>query len=541
MKLPLVNARFVFRQMRRGILLFVIAVSLLATLQSIGLQASMPDPVERKKLITALGANPTIDLLYGETTLTYTPAGYMYYRSGVMCMLIASLWGLMFATRMFRGQEEDGRTELLLTGSTTQGRHTFETLLGIFSGIFVAFLLLFAVVSLIGSQDYVGLGTSESAYFAFAMVVNVAFFAAVGALTSQLVETRRKAILFGAIPLAIFFVMRSIGNVADSLYWLKNYTPFGWVDQMHPIYDHQPMWIVPFVIIIPLLCATSIWLASTRDLGDSLIRAKEFAKPKFALLKSSLGMSFRLTRGVLLSWLVGTVALGVMVASIAQTAADALKNSGSSELTQTVQSLSQGGLDVAASFVAVGGMFSALLIMAMIAWGVGNMRNEEAKQLLENFVVRKVSRTRWLLGRVSILAMASIITCVITSIAVWYTARAQGIDIDFKTMVVDGLNILAPVAVVLGLGVAMFGVLPRIATWILYALLGWSFVAQMIAAIIKDRTTSDILSSTSILQPMSLVPVATVDWTQFWLLIIGALALLILGFFAFSRRDLLSE
>ncbi|MBI3494656.1 hypothetical protein HY004_01580 [Candidatus Saccharibacteria bacterium] len=541
MKLPLVNARFVFRQMRRGILLFVIAVSLLATLQSIGLQASMPDPVERKQLVTALGTNPTINLLYGETTLTYTPAGYMYYRAGVMCMLIASLWGLMFSTRMFRGQEEDGRTELLLTGSTTQGRHAFETLLGIFSGIVVAFVLLLVVVSLIGSQDYVGLDIGESAYFTFAMVVNVAFFAAVGALTSQLVETRRKAVLFGSILLAIFFVMRSMGNVAESLYWLKNYTPFGWVDQMHPIYNHKPMWIVPFLVIIPLLCALSVWLASKRDLGDSLIRAREFAKPKFALLHSSLGMSFRLTRGVLLSWLVGTVAMGVMVASIAQTAADALQDSGDAELTRTIQALSQGGVDIAASFVAVGSMFSALLIMAMVAWGIGSIRNEEAKQLLENFVVRKISRTRWLFGRVIILAVASIIICVVTSMAVWYTAKAQGIEVDFKTMIVDGLNILAPVAVVLGLGVAMFGVLPRIATWVLYALLGWSFVAQMIAAIVNDQTTSDILNSTSILQPMSLVPVATVDWTQFWLLIVGALTLLILGFFAFSRRDLLSE
>jgi ABC-2 type transport system permease protein len=541
MKLPLVNARFVFRQMRRGIVLFVIALSLLATLQSVGLQASMPDPIERKKLVTALGTNPTINLLYGETTLTYTPAGYMYYRAGVMCMLIASLWGLMFATRMFRGHEEDGRTELLLTGSTTQGRHTVETLLGIFSGITVAFLLLLVVVSLIGSQDYVGLDIGESAYFTFAMVINVAFFAAVGAFTSQLVETRRKAILFGAIPLAILFVMRSIGNVADSLYWLKNYTPFGWVDQMHPIYNHQPLWVIPFLITIPLLCIASIWLASNRDLGDSLLRAKEYAKPKFALLRSPLGMSFRLTRGILLSWLIGTIAMGIMIASVAQTAADALMDSGDGELTQTIQALSQGGLDIAASFVAVGSMFTALLIMAMIAWGIGSIRSEEAKQLLENFVVRKVSRTKWLMGRVFILAVASLVTCVVTSIAVWYTAKAQGIDVDLKTMVVDGLNILAPVTVVLGLGVAIFGVLPRIATWVLYALLGWSFVAQMIAAIVKDQTTSDILNSTSILQPMSLVPVATVDWIQFWQVTACGIALLIVGFYAFSRRDLQSE
>lgn len=541
MKLPLVNARFVFRQMRRGIVLFAIAISLLATLQSVGLQVSMPNIEERKQLITALDANPTINLLYGETTLTYTPAGYMYYRSGVMCMLIASLWGLMFATRIFRGQEEDGRTELLLTGSTTHGRYTFETLLGIFSGIAVAFLLVLTAVSAIGSQDYVGLDLGESAYFTLAMVINVAFFAAVGALTSQLVETRRKAILFGAIPLAIFFVMRSIGNVADSLYWLKNYTPFGWVDQMHPIYNHQPIWILPFAITIPLLCILSIWLASNRDLGDSLLRAKEFAKPKLALLRSSLGMSFRMSRGVLFSWLAGTIAMGIMIASIAQTASDALKDSNDSELTRTIQALSQGGVDIAESFVAVSGMFSALLIMAMLAWGIGSIRNEEAKQLLENLAVRNVSRSRWLFGRVLILTIASVVTCIITSIAVWYTARTQGIEIDFSTMVVDGLNILAPVGVFLGLGVAMFGVLPRIATWILYALLGWSFVAQMIAAIIKDQKTQDILNSTSILQPMSLVPVATVDWKQFWLLIVGALALLIIGFFAFSRRDLINE
>lgn len=539
MKYNLTTARFTFRQMLRSAIIFSITIGLLAVIQGVGLHQAFPNQAERTKLVTVLGVNPTIGLFYGEPAHADTPAGYMFYRDGVVSVLVASIWGLLFATRMFRGQEEDGRSELLLSGPTTQPRMSLEILLGILGGIVVAFLILFAIIASAGTLDYINLSLGQSAYFALALVINVAVFASLGALTSQLADTRRKAILIGVIPLVIFMIMRSIGNIVDGLYWLKNFTPMGWIDRMHPVYDHKPEWVLPLIGLSVVFASASIWLSSRRDLGASILRAKEYSKSHFRLLGSSLGFSFRQTRGVMLAWAVGSVVIGVVIASLTKAAVDAFR--GVPQATKIIQSLGGNGPTLEETFISVGAILTALMLMAMIIWGVGNMRSEEAKGLLDNLLVRKVSRSRWLIGRVLLLIVGAGVVCIITNIVIWSIAQYQNIDISLKIMIVDGLNLLAPVVIMLGLGVALFGLIPRVATWLLYALLGWSFIEQIITSIITDETTKNILNSTSMLQFVALVPAQAVDWVQFWQLIAFGIALLVVGMLAFSRRDLQSE
>lgn len=539
MKHRLTIARFTFRQMLRGAVIFSVLIGLLTIVQGIGLQEAFPSQAERTKLVTVLGANPTIGLFYGEAQHADTPAGYMYYRDGVVSTLVAGIWGLLFATRMFRGQEDDGRSEMLLSGPTTISRMGTEIILGTLGGIAVAFLILTAIITASGTLDYIGLSISQSAYFAFALTINAVVFAALGALTSQLADTRRKAIILGVIPLVILALMRSIGNTVSDLYWLKNFTPFGWIDQMHPVYDHKPLWILPLVITPIILASLAVWISSRRDLGSSVLQAKDKAKSHFLLLGSSIGLSFRQTRGVMLAWFIGTLSMAIMLATLTQSAVDAFR--GEATATQIIQSLGGDGPTLEETFISVGSMLVVLMLMAMVIWGVGNMRGEEAKGLLDNLLVRRVSRNRWLIGRVLLLVVAATVFCIIANLTTWAIAQYQDIDISLHTMLLDGLNLLAPVIVMLGLGVALFGVIPRLATWILYALLAWSFIEQVIVAIVSDETTKNILNSTSLLQPIALVPAQAVDWTQFWQVTACGLALLFVGFFAFSRRDLVSE
>lgn len=532
-------ARFTFRQMLRGAIIFAIAIGIVTVIQGVGLEMAFPSQAERTKLVTVLGANPTIGLFYGEADHADTPAGYMYYRDGVVSMLVASLWGLLFATRMFRGQEEDGRSELLLSGPTTQLRMSIEILLGILGGIFVALFILTGIIAASGTLDYIGLSVGESAYLALALTINAVVFASVGALTSQLADTRRKAILIGVIPLVIFMLMRSIGNIVGDLYWLKNFTPMGWVDQMHPVFDHEPIWLLPLVISPLILAIVSIWLSSQRDLGSSVLNIKDRSKSHFALMHSSLGLSFRQTRGVTLAWGTGVLLFSIVISSLTKSAVDSFR--GEETATNIIQSLGGNGPSLEETFISVGSMIIVLFLMAMVVWGIGSIRNEEAKGLLDNLLVRKISRSRWLAGRVFLLALASILLCTAANLTIWVIAGYQDIELSLNTMVLGGLNLLGPVAVMLGLGIALFGIIPRLATWFLYALLAWSFLEQVITSIVSNDRTKDILNSTSLLQPMSMVPAQTIDWIQFWQLIVCAAGLLLIGFLAFSRRDLQNE
>src|SRR5581483_9941400 len=145
-------------------------------------------------------------------------------------------------------------------------------------------------------------------------------------------------VLYGLLPIVIGFAVRSVGNIVDSLVWLKNITPFGWVDKLHPFGQPQAIWLLPLAVLSIACCAYAIWLAGQRDLNDSLIADNDTAKPRFHLLRSPLGFAWRQTRSVLIGYLVASAAFGAVIAAVTKTVATSL--AGTTTLTKTFSNLS---------------------------------------------------------------------------------------------------------------------------------------------------------------------------------------------------------
>ncbi|MGH7234164.1 MAG: hypothetical protein ACREF7_01830, partial [Candidatus Saccharimonadales bacterium] len=79
---------------------------------------------------------------------------------------------------------------------------------------------------------------------------------------------------------------------------------------------------------------------------------------------------------------------------------------------------------------------------------------------------------------------------------------------------------------------------PRLAAIVMYAVIGWSFTIDIIAASLK---LSKIYSETSLLHYISLVPAASPNWRTFTLLSLIGIAGILLGAIAFDQRDLQAE
>src|SRR6185312_596619 len=97
-------------------------------------------------------------------------------------------------------------------------------LLGSGFGLLVTYALIVVIVGGAGQSDKLQISFSSALFFGLVLISNAMLFIAIGAVTSQLGATRRRAILYGAAPLAIFFVLRGLGNAAPNLYWVKNLT-----------------------------------------------------------------------------------------------------------------------------------------------------------------------------------------------------------------------------------------------------------------------------------------------------------------------------
>ena len=67
-------------------------------------------------------------MLLGPVSAIDTVGGYTVYKGFVFLTTIGAIWALLAATRLLRGEEDAGRWQLVLAGSTRAARATAATL-----------------------------------------------------------------------------------------------------------------------------------------------------------------------------------------------------------------------------------------------------------------------------------------------------------------------------------------------------------------------------------------------------------------------------
>ena len=527
--------RFTLRRIALGATIFGLFAAIESVSQGLGIVTAYPNVAQRAKVVYGLADDAALGLFYGDKHADIiSGGGYMVYRILPVLALVGAIWGLLFITKMLRGQEENGRWELLLAGQSSAAKATAKTIMGAGAGVVIAYVFLAITLILVGRSSKFTLSPGGCLFYSLAVIAGAAVAMGIGAITSQLAATRRRAVLYGLMPILLFFALRSVGNVVDSLAWLKNLSPFGWIDKLHPFYHSQYMWLLPLAIAVLACCATAIVLSGKRDMAESFIADSDSAKPRFRLLGSQFGFDFRLTRNVMLGWLFTSVMLAALIAAIDKTVAKSLAGTGS--LTKSVSKLTgnpHAQFEIA--YLSAASYFVVIILMIMITTGLGAAREEEASSRLDNFVSGTVSRRHWLGMRLVLLVCGAIGITLLSSLVVWALANAQGIHTSIVTMLFGGLNVLGPVIFLLGFGVLLFGLLPRVTTIAMYALIGWSFTIDIVAAVFKANKS---VVDTSLLHYVSLVPAANPRWGAFTLLTIAGVVLTCVGMVAFQKRDL---
>jgi ABC-2 type transport system permease protein len=165
------------------------------------------------------------------------------------------------------------------------------------------------------------------------------------------------------------------------------------------------------------------------------------------------------------------------------------------------------------------------------------LRDEEASGRLDNLLVRPVRRVIWLAGRLAIscglLGVAGLLAGVVT----WAGAAGQHTGVPLSKLLEAGVNATAPSVFVLGAGVLLFGVYPRIAPAVSYAIVAYSFLINLVGTVIKGQ---DWIRDSSLFTHIALAPAAKPDWFQASVLVLLGLGMAALGALAFHRRDLVS-
>ena len=89
------------------------------------------------------------------------------------------------------------------------------------------------------------------------------------------------------------------------------------MEQLHPLTDAQPLWLLPLAGLVAL-CAVATVLLADRDLSASLLADKDSAAPRTALLGSPVLFALRLSWAAIASWLAATVVAALLYGSLAK-------------------------------------------------------------------------------------------------------------------------------------------------------------------------------------------------------------------------------
>jgi ABC-2 type transport system permease protein len=293
--------------------------------------------------------------------------------------------------------------------------------------------------------------------------------------------------------------------------------------------------LVPIVALAVVAGGAAVAIAGRRDLGASLLPTNDSPAPRTSLLTGPTGLAVRLSQGVITGWTTGMILFGLVLGLVAQSAASAL--TGSATLQRALARLG-GHRSGAETYLGFALVIGAAVVAFLAAAQVTAARTEEAQGHLDHVFARPVSRPTWLVGRIGVSAALIVGVSVLMGVAAWVGAASQNTGVGFGVLVQAGLNVATPALFALGLGALVYAAVPRHVAVVMYGIVAWSLLLDLIASVVK---TNHFLLDTSILSHIAPVPAANANWGEAGLLVVLGAGLAGVGVLVFTRRDLAGE
>ena len=486
---------------------------------------------ERHQLAASFASNHAAIALFGPAPQLQTVAGFTAFKTFLTLSLIGAVWGFLTSTRLLRGEEEGGRWELILSGQTTRKGAVAQALLGLAAGVFTIWAITGLVTVVTGLSSTVNIAAGPALYFALALVSSAIMFIGVGAVTSQLADTRRRGALYAASFLGVCYAVRLVADAGIGFHWLIWASPLGWVEQLGPLTHPQPLAFLPIVGFTAILVVCALRLAEARDVGAGTITDPDRSRPHLRLLFSSLGLTLRTLRAGAIECWVSIAITGVLTGMIAKAAGESISGTSVKRVFAKLGAHGAG----AEAFLVVSFLIMAVLIAVVATGQITALRSEESEGRLDNLLVRPVSRFAWFGERLLVAAAIVLVGGLVAGCFVWIGAASQDTGVPFPTLVTAGLSIVPPAIFVLGVGALTIGVWPRATTVIVYGVVGWSLLIELGGGI---GALGPWLLDTSLFHQMAAAPAAAPNWLASGVMVGIGVAAGLLGDYRFSRRDL---
>ncbi|GAC1639004.1 MAG: exporter of polyketide antibiotics [Chloroflexota bacterium] len=491
-------------------------------------QSVFPNAGTRAAALASFTSNGALRALYGYPYNITNPTGWLAWRSLGFIAVVTAIWGAFITVGALRGEEDSGRAELVL--SQPQSRSVW----------FMASLMSVTVETIVmGSVNVAGLAAFcvthglmtliNALEISLQLMVPALLFAAVGAVTSQLIGTTRGARIAAAGVLAVAFLVRTAADAGTGIAWLRWTTPLGWFEELHPPAAPSPVALAVIALTWILLVAAALYMLTVRDIGLGLLAQSDRRAPRRFLLGAPWQAALRDDLPQLSMWLVGSLSYTLLLGSLTKALLDLVKsNSAFSKLFSRSFDINA---FIAASFSLVQIIVSLLAVTMVVG-----ARGEEASGRLEVLLAQPLSRVRWLGSRMALAMGTAFMLALISAAALWAGAAAVGQNVSFGLLIEASLNCAPLIAISTGTAVAVLALAPRAVAFV-YALVAVAYLWDALGTAIKAPIWSLNISP---FHALAAIPAEHFAVLPAAILTIIGLIFMVVGASIFRGRDLVT-
>lgn len=517
---------FIVRLDRLRISLWLIGITFFTLIVPPAL-AEMYGTQQDREVLSGTMANPAMTAMLGPGDLdNYTVGAMTAHQMLLMTALVVGLMAILLVARHTRGDEEEGRLELIRSLPVGRLAYLNATLLvQVGTNALLALVAGFGLYALgIESMDLEG-----SLLYGAVLGGTGLVFAGVAALFAQLSDSSRGTIGYSIAVLMIAYLVRAVGDVGnEALSWVS---PLGWVT-MAGVYSTN-RWgpVVLMVAFALLLFVAANWLNAFRDLEKGLLPSKPGRSRASRFLQSPFGLTLRLQRTGWIAWAVGLYVLGASYGSILGDLETFLGNN--EVLAQLLSAVD--GRSATEQFLAM--LMTVIALVATIppVLAVNRLRGEEKRGRVEPLLGRAVSRIRLIGGYTVAAVLNGFVMISLGAIGLWSAGNASmETGLDFGMIYGAAMAYYPAMLVMIGIAAFFVGFFPKL-TALNWLYLLYSYIVLYMGGLLQVPDWAKRMT------PYGHVPRSPVEDVTFLpLFVLGliAVALIAAGFVGYRRRDI---
>jgi ABC-2 type transport system permease protein len=397
-----------------------------------------------------------------------TIGGYATWKIGVFIFLI-TVWPLLAASRMLRGEEDRGSLDVLLSVPRPRVRVALEKLAAMWTAL-IAMGVLIGLLAFAGGKKFGGeFNLVDALLFGLNVALVCAVIGGIALLISQFTQERGPAAGWTAGLLLIFIVLDMVHRVVPDTEWISHLSPLYYYNLSKPLVPGHGANAAAMLFLLALalaLSGTAIWLFARRDVGGTVTLPRWLRLPERqssrALpvadwsLRSVYARSLGMVAIPTIWWTLGIAGFAAWMVFAVQQMESTLSKllADSPTITNFIKNIGVGDASLNASFLSAMFFFLPLFLMAFAVTQVSGWSADEQEGRLELVLATPQPRFQVVLARFAALSTATIVIGVLTLAASAGAAAAAGLNLDSGNLAAATLGMIP-----LGLLVAAIGYL----------------------------------------------------------------------------------